>query len=74
MNVKFSEDVVPVTALKAHSAKVLRQVSEEGRPALLTRCGRGVAVVQSLAAYERGERAFMEVNPFPKSANPGLAR
>jgi prevent-host-death family protein len=62
MNVKFSEDIVPVTTLKAHSAKVLRQVAEGNRPVLLTSRGHGVAVVQSLVEYERQdeERAFMK--------------
>jgi prevent-host-death family protein len=62
MNVKFSEDIVPVTTLKAHSAKVLRQVAEGKRPVLLTSRGRGVSVVQSLVEYERQdeERAFMK--------------
>ena len=62
MNVKFSEDIVPVTTLKAHSAKVLRQVTEGKRPVLLTSRGRGVAVVQSLMEYERldEERAFLK--------------
>jgi prevent-host-death family protein len=62
MNVKFSEDVVPVTALKTRSAKVLRQVSEGNRPVLLTSRGHGIAVVQSLAEYERQdeEREFLK--------------
>jgi prevent-host-death family protein len=62
MNTKFSEDIVPVTTLKAKSAKIIRQVSEGHRPVLLTSRGRGVAVVQSLGDYERleEERAFMK--------------
>jgi len=53
VEVKFSEDVVPVTTLKAHSARLLRQVAEGRRPILLTSRGRGVAVVQSLQTYEK---------------------
>ena len=58
---KFSEDVIPLSDLKINPGRVVRQVAETGRPALLTRHGRGVAVVQDLDTFEVGEeeRAFM---------------
>jgi prevent-host-death family protein len=61
MTVKFSQDVVPVTTMKANPAKVIRQVTEAHRPVLLTSRGHGVAVVQSLSDYENQaeEIAFM---------------
>ena len=61
MEVKFSKDVIPVTTMKANPAKVIQQVAEVHRPVLLTSRGKGVAVVQSLADYERQaeEVAFM---------------
>ncbi|WPL17699.1 prevent-host-death family protein [Thiorhodovibrio winogradskyi] len=61
MRVKFSEDVVPLTDLKVNPGRVVRQAAEAHRPVLLTTQGRGVAVVQSLADFERdaNERDFM---------------
>ncbi|MCY4507377.1 MAG: type II toxin-antitoxin system Phd/YefM family antitoxin [Acidobacteria bacterium] len=61
MAIKFSEDIVPLTDLKANPGHVVRQVAESGRPVLLTSRGRGVAVVQSVAEFEAAEetRAFM---------------
>ena len=61
MSTKFSEDVIPLTDLKTNPGKVVKHVSDTNRPALLTSRGRGVAVVQSLSEYERGEeeRKFM---------------
>ena len=61
MNVKFSEDVVPLTDLKINPGRIVKQVSEARRPVLLTSRGRGVAVVQGVADYEQAqeERAFM---------------
>jgi prevent-host-death family protein len=61
MAIKFSEDVVPLTDLKANPGRVVRHVAEASRPVLLTSRGRGVAVMQSLADYEAAEeeRAFM---------------
>ena len=61
MNVKFSEDVVPLKDIKVNPGKVVRHISEYHRPVLLTSRGRGVAVMQSLEDYEQAEeeKAFM---------------
>ena len=61
MNTKFSEDVITVGDLKVNPGRVLNQVSATRRPILLTTRGHGVAVVQSVADYEKSEdeRAFM---------------
>jgi prevent-host-death family protein len=61
MNTKFTQDVVPLTDLKANPGKILKRVAEEHRPVLLTSRGRGVAVAQSVVDYEQAqeEREFM---------------
>jgi len=61
MTIKFSQDIVPLTDLKANPGHVVKHVAESGRPVLLTSRGRGVAVVQSVAEFEAAEeaRAFM---------------
>ncbi len=61
MNMKFSEDIIPLTDLKVNPGRVVKHVAEVHRPVLLTSRGRGVAVVQSVADYEEAEeeRAFM---------------
>lgn len=61
MQVKFSEDVVPLTDLKINPGKIVSQTLETHRPILLTSRGRGVAVMQSLAEFENNaeERAFL---------------
>ena len=58
---KFSEDVVPLSDLKANPGRVVRQVDQTRRPVLLTNRGRGVAVVQALTKYEADteEREFL---------------
>jgi len=62
MNTIFSEDIVPVSALKVNPGKIVRQVQEVHRPVVLTSRGRGVAVVQALKDYETGleQQAFMK--------------
>ena len=59
---KFSEDLVALTDLKANPGRVVKHVNNLHRPVLLTSRGRGVAVVQSAADYENAEeeRAFMK--------------
>lgn len=61
MDTRFSEDIVPLTDLKTNPGRIVRHAADAGRPVLLTRRGRGVAVVQSVAEYESAieERAFM---------------
>jgi len=63
MNIKFSEDVIPLSDLKVNPGKVINQIKETHRPVLLTSRGRGVAVVQDLDEHEKNqeERAFMKV-------------
>ena len=58
---KFSPDEVPLTDLKVNPCRVVRRAAEAHRPVLLTSRGRGVAVVQSVADFERDvdEREFL---------------
>lgn len=61
MNTKFSEDIITIGNLKINPGRVLKHVATSHRPVLLTTRGRGVAVLQSVADYEKSEeeRAFM---------------
>lgn len=49
---RFSEDLRPMSDLKSGGAEIVRQAQESGRPVVLTRHGRGVAVVLSVEAYD----------------------
>lgn len=62
MNIKFSEDVIPLSDLKVNPGKVVNHANDSHRPILLTSRGRGVAVVQALDEYEKNEeeRAFLK--------------
>jgi antitoxin YefM len=52
---KLSEDLRPVSELKTQSSDVLRHAERTGRPVVLTRHGKGVAVLMSLEAFEELE-------------------
>jgi len=60
-NVKYSEDIVPISDLKVNPGRIVNQVDKTCRPVLLTSRGRGVAIVQSLKNYEakEEEQAFL---------------
>jgi prevent-host-death family protein len=60
-NVKYSEDIVPISDLKINPGRIVNQVDKTSRPVLLTSRGRGVAIVQSLKNYEakEEEQAFL---------------
>lgn len=50
--VKFSEDLRPLSDLETRTSEVVKQAHTTGRPVVLTRKGRGVAVLLSLEAFE----------------------
>jgi prevent-host-death family protein len=62
MQTKFSEDVVPLSALKINPGKVVNHAKDSHRPILVTSRGRGIAVVQGLDEYEKNieELAFIK--------------
>ncbi len=56
-HIKASEDLRPMSELKSSGAEIVRQVNDTGRPVVLTRHGRGVAVMLSLERFEALEDA-----------------
>jgi antitoxin YefM len=52
-NPRFSEDIRPISDLKTKSSKIVEHVQRSRRPVLLTKRGRGVAVLLELSEYER---------------------
>ena len=50
---KLSEDLKPLSVLKSQAGEVVRQVESTGRPVVITRHGKGVAVVLSVESFER---------------------
>jgi antitoxin YefM len=50
--VKLNEDLRPLSDLETQMPEVLQQARSTGRPVVLTREGRGVAVLLSVEAFE----------------------
>ena len=68
MQIKFSEDVIPLSDLKVNPGKVVTRAKNTHRPILITSHGRGIAVVQGLDEYEKNE----EERIFLKAVSQGL--
>jgi prevent-host-death family protein len=50
--IKISEDLRPLSDMKARPNDVVTQARDSGRPVVLTRYGKGVAVLLSVESYE----------------------
>ena len=68
MQIKFSEDIIPLTDLKVNPGKVVNHAKDTHRPILITSRGRGIAVVQGIEEYEKNE----EEREFMKAVATGL--
>ncbi len=68
MQIKFSEDIIPLSDLKINPGKIVNRAKDTHRPILLTSRGRGIAVVQGLEEYEKNE----EEKEFMKAVTQGL--
>lgn len=49
---KPSEDIQPISELKRRASAIVDHATETGRPVILTKRGRGVAVLLSLEEFE----------------------
>ena len=67
-DVKYSEDIIPISDLKANPSRIVNQVDKTHRPVLLTSRGRGVAIVESLRDYEEK----VEAHTFLRGVVQGL--
>lgn len=55
---KLSESVKPISYLKSHTAKVLREVSEGQRTMVITQHGEARAVLQDITSYEQTQESL----------------
>jgi len=53
MQLKFTEDILPVTDFRNNAADILTQLAQSGRPILLTQRGRASAVLLDVHEYQR---------------------
>ena len=55
---KFSEQIKPISYLKAHAAEIIRTLGEGGEPLVITQNGEAKAVLQDVASYEQTQETL----------------
>jgi prevent-host-death family protein len=55
---KFSDQIKPVSYLKANTAEVLRRMTERREPLVITQNGVAKAVIQDVASYEQTQETM----------------
>lgn len=55
---RYSDQVKPISYLKANAAEVLAKLSEEREPLVITQNGEAKAVLQDVASYEETQETL----------------
>ena len=50
---KLSGQIKPISYLKAHAAEIIRNLSDQGDPLIITQNGEAKAVIQDIDTYEQ---------------------
>jgi len=55
---KLSDQIKPISYLKAHAAEVVRNLSAQGEPLIITQNGEAKAVMQDIRSYEQTQETM----------------
>lgn len=55
---KYSDQVKPISYLKSHAADVVRELSEQQQPLIITQNGEAKMVVQDIQTYEQTQETL----------------
>ena len=55
---KYSDQIKPISYLKANAAKVVEDLAETGEPLVITQNGEAKAVIQDVKSYEQTQEAL----------------
>ena len=55
---KFSSQIKPISYLKAHAAEVVRELTEQREPLVITQNGEAKVVIQDVKSYEETQEAL----------------
>jgi prevent-host-death family protein len=58
MAMKLSSQIKPISYLKAHAAEIVRTMSDQGGPLIITQNGEAKVVVQDIASYEQTQETM----------------
>lgn len=55
---KYSDQVKPISYLKSHAADIVRELSEQRQPLIITQNGEAKMVVQDIETYEQTQETL----------------
>ncbi len=55
---KLSKQIKPITYLKAHAAEIVRNLSGQGEPLVITQNGEAKVVLQGIESYEQTQETM----------------
>lgn len=55
---KLSEQIKPISYLKAHAAEIVRNLSKQQEPLVITQNGKPKAVLQDIKSYEQTQETI----------------
>lgn len=55
---KYSEQIKPISYLKAHAAEIVRNLSKEQQPLVITQNGEAKVVIQDIKSYEQTQETI----------------
>jgi len=55
---KLSDQIKPISYLKAHAAEIVRTLGEQQEPLIITQHGEAKVVVQDIESYERTQETM----------------
>jgi prevent-host-death family protein len=56
--VRYSTQIKPISYLKANAAEVLRELTDQRQPMVITQNGEAKAVIQDVASYEQTQETL----------------
>jgi prevent-host-death family protein len=55
---KLSSQIKPISYLKAHAAEIVRNLSAQGEPLVITQNGKAKVVIQGIDSYEQTQETM----------------
>ncbi len=55
---KLSQQIKPISYLKAHAAEIIRDLREKGEPLIITQNGEATVILQDIESYEQTQHSL----------------
>ncbi len=66
---KLSENIKPISFLKAHASEIIRELSKSKRTIIITQNGEAKAIIQDIKLYEQNQESMALLKILAQSSN-----